>query len=1461
LSVRRSLAGALWLIAGLLASFLGAVSALVDTASGRALLARVASDAVKGVFDGFVQVGDVGGPLLTGVTLSNVTIFDPDSTLVASLRRVEASYNPLDFAAGRVVLLELDLASPVFNVVQHKGGRLNVEELLRLGVPSKGPKGPGKLILFRNVRVSDGTVNLRLQTSGEQTGHEIDPLEFDGRRRIRRFEHLDMRLAALRISSPREPGVRIDITHLATIATDPAVVLRDARGRITVVGDSLYADLERLDLPASRLAGHGSIVWPSGTLLYDLTLQADSASLDDIGFLALPFPRAAQVRGGVRVRSHGARVLEVALDPLDARYGGGTLTGRITTLTQSDSGLVAVRDADLMARDADLDLVRGVVPNLPFYGRLSGHTTADGPMSDLALGVDWVFRDSLVAGQPKTSVQGAGTVDLSGEDVRFVSFAVRDAAVDLGTVRQLVPAVVLRGEVDGAGIVTGPLHNALLTGTLVHRDGERPASTVTGAMRLDTRGDTVGVFADVRAESLSFDGLRGTYPGLLLRGSVAGPIRLAGSLTALETHANLESAAGAVTVDGVVTLFDTRTGVRELSLTARNMNLARWVARGPQSRLSFSVAGRISQDSGAAPVGELTAGLAPSLIAGTPFDTGQAAVRFAGGRMYVDSLRLAQLGLRTAGSGSLGWRRPERGALSFSFDADNLNALDSLLVWIAGPDVVTAARGRSLRGAARVQLTVDGALDSLAIDARVSAPDVRWRDWEVSDGLGHLAYQPGPVPTFSAEATVDSARMGGYEFGGASARVTGSRDSLNWFARSRVGELVAFVAGGRYARHAARGSRNPSLDAGLDSLAVLLPGGVWVLQAPVNLALTDSTADFSGATLSSVDGSGRVAFRPMRTARGRADAYGEVQGFPLAAVYALAQHDTSGVSGSISAKIAISGSREAPVYDGSVELVNGALGEFRAPRVDGTFGYRNRRLDAALRLWRAQQQVLTVTAYLPLDLALQSVAKRQLPDTLHVAARADSVELAVLEAITPLVRQVQGVFSADVGVSGTWDDPSMRGIVRIANAAATFPDLNVRYTDLAGTLRLSGDTISVGSLSARSDKGTLSVAGYMRLEELTRPVLALRLAADRFKALDLKGNVTVTASGRLALTGPLFGATLTGQATVTSGVLYFADLIEKRIVNLEELADTALLSIIERQGLGPRFQSVFLDSLHIRDVQLSMGDEVWLRSNEANIQLQGTVAVTKQRATYLVSGTLQAPRGTYRLKIGPVTREFSVTKGSVRYFGTPDLDAELNIEAHHTVHPVPAGTSQQVNKGQNIEVVAHITGTLLVPKVTLDAEGQDLGQTEVISYLMFGKQSFELTGSQGPGGIGDQRALLQTATSVLSGELERTLVSDLGVPLDYLEIRPGASTGPLQGLQLAVGRQVGRKTFLVANAGFCQGQAVAVNNTFGLTLKFNITPELRTEASYQPVQVCNTTGSVPTATRQVGLDLIWERWY
>src|SRR5438034_8548000 len=136
--IRRSLGAALWTLVGLLAGFLGALSSLVGTGAGRALLARVSEGALRQACTGTVEIGDVRGSLLTGLTLTEVRLFDADTTLVAWLPRADLAYNPLDFAAGRVVFFEFALRQPVINLVQHRSGRLNFAELLRLGGPDTG---------------------------------------------------------------------------------------------------------------------------------------------------------------------------------------------------------------------------------------------------------------------------------------------------------------------------------------------------------------------------------------------------------------------------------------------------------------------------------------------------------------------------------------------------------------------------------------------------------------------------------------------------------------------------------------------------------------------------------------------------------------------------------------------------------------------------------------------------------------------------------------------------------------------------------------------------------------------------------------------------------------------------------------------------------------------------------------------------------------------------------------------------------------------------------------------------------------------------------------------------------------------------------------------------------------------------------------------------------------------------
>jgi len=1164
----------------------------------------------------------------------------------------------------------------------------------------------------------------------------------------------------------------------------------------------------------------------------------------------------------VTLVSHGGRVLEIQLRPLDLTLGQGRLTGHVNAFSAADSGLVALRQGDLLARDLSLDLPRVYVDSLPFHGRLTGRTIVDGPMSALTIQTEWSFRDSLVPGWPESQVFGKGEVSVAGRELAFQPFSIETGRIDIGTVRRLVPGFDLQGELDATGTLTGTLKNATFSGTLRHHDGNRPVSLVSGVVGLDFRTDVLGVFADVRADSLSLDGLTGRFTNFPLRGTLAGTIRMSGDLTGVETHADLGmlGGGGAVRGDGILLLgardVHPGYGARRFTLRAQDVNLQRWLTRrgAPPSRLSFTATGTVEADSVTRPTGAFSATLAPSFFSGTIIDTGATAVHFADGRFYVDSLRIQQPGLITTGRGALGWERPDRGTLVFDFDADSLSVLDSLVTWFAGSTITAAASpDEKLKGSAQVRLTLNGALDSLAFGGDARVLNLQWRGWRLPKGEGSVAVRPGPIPSFVFDANIDSLGFGRFGFGAALAHARGTRDSLTWFARSRIGDLGEFLAGGRYERPAG----GPIQHAVVDSLALLIPGGIWFLQRPTALTLGDSIMRVDSATLQNAQGAGRVILNGNLPARGPIDARVALDSFPLTGVYALMQTDTFGVAGALTTTIAATGTRANPVYNGSFAFSNASFGSFRAPFMDGNIDYRNRRLNGEVHLWRAGQQILNVTAHLPLDLALVPVDQRQLPDTLSVQALADSVDLGVLAAVTKTVRQVEGVFNADLGIGGTWDAPRLRGGLEIGHAAATIPALNVRYTNMNGSLSLLGDTIRVDSLTAVSERGRAELTGYVRLERLTKPNLALNITTSEFKALDLRGYLALTASGRVALAGPVFGATLTGRGTVTSGVLHFADLVNKRVVNLDEpwVQDLIDTSLIRTQRLGPEFESVFFDSLQVRNLQLAMGEDVWLRSNEANIQLTGSVMVNKVKNQYLLSGTLQAPRGTYRLIIGPVTREFVVTRGTVQYFGTPDLDAALDIEGTHVVHPLP-GPGQP----PEITVIAQIGGTLRLPKLTLHAETGDYSQPELISYLLTGKPTVELSG-------GERAYVFGIGASLVAGELERTVVSDLGIPLDYFEIRPGDPTNPFSGAQLAAGWAIGAKTFLVLNAGLCRNtttQKARFTNTLGATLQFRFSPEWRTEASFEPVSNCGIEDPnliTTTVSRQVGFDVFWERRY
>jgi autotransporter translocation and assembly factor TamB len=264
---------------------------------------------------------------------------------------------------------------------------------------------------------------------------------------------------------------------------------------------------------------------------------------------------------------------------------------------------------------------------------------------------------------------------------------------------------------------------------------------------------------------------------------------------------------------------------------------------------------------------------------------------------------------------------------------------------------------------------------------------------------------------------------------------------------------------------------------------------------------------------------------------------------------------------------------------------------------------------------------------------------------------------------------------------------------------------------------------------------------------------------------------------------------------------------------------------------------------------LTMGNDVHLRSTEADIFLTGQVTVGKLRDQYQIVGTLRTPRGTYQLYLGPTIRKsFTVTRGEVRYFGTPDFNAALDIDARHQLRGA---------RGEPVQVTVHVGGTILVPQLKLSSDVQPpLTDAEIISYLVLGAPSAQA--ARGEVGYGLQESITSLSGQI-TGSLGGQLIADLGIPLDFLEVRPQFGARGVEATEVTFGRQIGDRWFLTVSPRLCRRQAFTLQNLGG-SLEFRVAQHWSLLASADPVRTCSLSGTGGFGAQlQLGIDMQWER--
>ncbi|HET7426607.1 MAG TPA: hypothetical protein VFJ50_06175, partial [Gemmatimonadales bacterium] len=1120
--MRRRIARFVFVILlGTLAMVLGVVTSMTLTPPGRALLARTVSHALDRIVIGQVKVGAISGSFVYDLSIEDLVVRDTAGGLLADLPKVRVTYRLPNLLAKQVLLSSVTLDHPTIQLIKLRNGRMNFEEVLGLKKGKGGGTSP--LIDFYKVKVTGGTLRIALPWNPDRSlrtqvqrdsaleaerakpGRVIEE-GGDGLRRVILLSDLNARFARLRITTPDRKPFTVDIDSLATRVSDPAVTVRDAIGRVRLHGDSAIFSLSHGALPDTRFSGGGAVTWPHDTTLYDFQVTSPHVNLDDLRWVSPDFP-AMTGSGVVAGKSEtGARTAYDIRD-LHLRNGEQRIDGALVAITDRRRGL-GFRDMDVTLRNLDLDAARAYIDSLPFFGTLSGTLAGAGFLDAMDVTLDWAFADARVPGMPVSRIAGNGIVGATRDSgLTFTHFTVRRSDIDLRTVRRLAPAVIIEGRLAAAGTLDGPLRNVTFNGSARQQDGDRPPSTATGMVYLDTRSDSLRLATDVEFDPLDFEGIRRAFPSLKTRGELRGRFRSEGKLSRLAVDADLTGDLGDVRAQGTITVLPPRWGADDLQLRFGRLDLATLTG----GRLTTSLAGELRAtgriDTLQAPEGNLELALTRSRIREWTIDSlfGRGGVHDS--VIRIDTAYAEWQGARASGGGTLGWRAPHDGRMRFDFAADSLIGFDSLLLALTSQQRDTSADARPLGGRAEGRVDLAGSLDSLLADGTVAVNGFEWQRIRSPRITAAGSWLGGRRPRVTARVITDSMRVGRWVLRQAGGTADGFADSLGWSAGSAVGETSRFDGTGEwYLRDSARVLR-------IDTLLARLAVRRYRLEQPVTIALADSAPSLTPLRLRSLDGASSLLVDGRVPGTAPGDLQLQLLGLDLHDVYGLLQRDTAGVSGELELDLQIGGTSAAPTFRGLARVADGRFGDFQSPFVQGVLNYGDRRLDANLDLWRTGENLVQVEAHLPLDLGLTGVEKRQIDGPLSVRAHTDSVSLGLLEAITPAVNRVGGTLKADVEVGGTWADPRLAGEIDIANGSLSLPGLGIRFGSIRGGATLEGDSVRLRNVVATSGGGQLTASGSVRLENLSRPILNLSFRAEQFRAIDVHSFLTLVGTG------------------------------------------------------------------------------------------------------------------------------------------------------------------------------------------------------------------------------------------------------------------------------------------------------------------------------------------------------------
>jgi len=1451
----------------------------------RDYLRRVVVREAKQYIDGELTIGQLGGNLFFGVTLSDVAV-DVSGDRAIAIKSLHVDYSIFQLVSRGIVLDHLAVTEPSVHLVRDQRG-WNLGRLVKRQEREANREGPRRSISLPSIAIVNGTfvIDDQVGSTVYRIPRRIDALEVQAG-----FEY-----------EPVHYSIVLD--KMGFRATDPELNAQQLTGKFAVREDNLYVEAMTLKTGETALAFRGVVQQYLRRPI--LKIETDGrASLPEIGRILLAVS-GYELHPDLRVKTDGS-IDALAMD-LDIKTEAGAVRGQVTADFQTPdlrfAGPVHVERLNLgpifknpkqrtdVTGDTKFDLtVRSAPAGAPALDRLKGSFVFRGPRVQ-AFGYDAAAVDAagtvegprIALSRARANAYGASAttrgVVVLPQGKRAIAYDLQGSAQQVDLRR--LPAFVRAPQL--ATNVTLAEYHVKGTGSSASGTGTMKTSTVEGATIADStrvgfdaapgrfaytaQGSASAVDLPRLGRVLKVPALENT----IYEGRVNGAFDVKGSGTTLAT----------MTLDASGTLRSSTLGGMEfpdLTFASRIADQALTVrAKGAFEHLNPAVfTGRKVLDGnvsglvdGTFRIPDLSATftrasfstdgsvtLAPSLVGGVQIAGANVVGKYENEVADVTRLQIKGPDVILEASGRLALDRTSNSNLTFKIDAGNLS------------EVGRIAGQRDIEGAVLADGTVTGNAAALKATGTLKGVGLGWNDNRL---LGATSKFSATVPEFEfanarveATTTAEFVQLGNIELNRVSATTNYVQKRLEFSTTFRHETREVETSGDVIFHPDHQEIHLPKLALRTDGIEWLMaPGGEAAVQ------YRSGEIDIDNVTLTSGDQSLAVSGQ-LSTGREAQPVTGtlkvEAKNVDLAQAERLLLLER-GLGGRLTANAVISGTLAQPIVDGHVEIADGRFQGYTYQSLVADVDYSERRVTLDALLQQAADVAITAKGVVPTTaFAGDSHGAHVEPttaDVIDVRIHTSSLNLGVIQGLTTAVTNVAGTLQADVHVTGSGRDPHLEGFIEISDGGFAVPRAGTSYSGLDTRIDLEKEVMRIRRFEILDENGEqLAVAGQLAVHERQLGAVDVTLESQDFEAIDNElGDLGVGA--QLKITGTLTRPKLEGELRVANGRLEVDKILQlfydpyrtnvlPEVVSAERAAQsTAGAAEATRQALGQAAQGTrepaavqpvyfdefdsppprrMFDNVAIDNVRVRIPDNLVVRGRK--LRPGGPTGATLGDMNVTFGGDLTI-RKNYDEPL-TISGTINTVRGTYQFQGRQfeiARDGTLRFTGEPS-NPIIDVTAVRRIPDTGVEARVRITGNIAAPELQLSST-PPLDESDVLALIVFNRPISDL-------GSGERASLAATAGGIASGFIATPLGESIGraLDLDIFEINT-TSEGDTLGAGITAGKQVGERTFFKLRQQFGE-------RTYSeFLIEYQIADFLRLTASAAP----ETTG----AANRIGL--------